>query len=152
MLFDARIWGGEAVTAEESLKIAVLCLRQDLTAFYRERRRRHPNDPLTMVHDITPKMFGARDTPKLKFSGAETWGFVLYMVQALQRYSQFLPPMAAGLREGGVLLVRTQEILRGCGAKPDPSSVQEPASYMNRAAVIVIAQHWGRTYTDAPVF
>lgn len=135
MLFDARVWAAAAGTGEEAFKVTVLCMRQDLTAFYKARKADRPDEELTRVHDLTTKMFGTRERPKLKLSGAETWSFMLYLVYAVQKFQNSLPPKATELLEAGKLLVRLHDILREEGALPTRSAIQDrqgPKAPINR--------------------
>ena len=73
--------------------MCILCMRNELGEFYTARRQSHPDETLTRANDLTVKMFGTRTEPALKMSGAETCGFMLYLLSALESHGPSLPPL-----------------------------------------------------------
>jgi hypothetical protein len=126
-LLDSPVFGGSACTSEEQLHSSVLLLREDLTRFYLERHAADPSEGLTRVHDATLKMFGARGAPKMRLSGAETWGFVLYLTHAMQRKADQLPDGAARIRQAGEVMIRLNKALTAHGANPTMAALQDRA-------------------------
>ena len=59
-------------TQDERERNGLLVLRHRLLAWYKKRKRENTNESITEVHDITPKMVGTYNDPKLKLKGAET--------------------------------------------------------------------------------
>eukprot|EP00969_Alexandrium_andersonii_P054208 2386439-Alexandrium_andersonii.AAC.1 len=60
-------------------------------------------------------MLGNRDRPKFKVSGAECWGVLLFLVQALEKHAGAVGEAGGLLREAGVCCVRMMEILQDTG-------------------------------------
>lgn len=100
-LLEAGIWGAPSDPTEERHQIGVLCMRTELSQFYEEYKRNNRDAPLTTLHDLTVKMLGTRNDPALHMSGAETWGFLLYLLWYLSRHRAALPPSWRSLHEAG---------------------------------------------------
>eukprot|EP00969_Alexandrium_andersonii_P197125 8709517-Alexandrium_andersonii.AAC.1 len=76
-------------------------MRAELSRWYKARQRTH-QDNLTRAHDLTLKMLGGTPmTPKLALSGAETWGFMLFLINCLERYQPLLPESSRSWLEAG---------------------------------------------------
>ena len=131
-LLDATVWVSPGGSAEERHKVQVLCLRNDLDNFYRERHRARPNENLTRVHDLTVKMFGTKSDPALKLSGAETWGFLLYLNHALDFYSHKLPAIAKTLLAAGRCLEKLYTTMQEASTTPSVAALQVSTRETNR--------------------
>jgi hypothetical protein len=127
LLLDNTIWGIAGMTADERHQAGVLAMRADLASFYRRHREQNPDDELTPVNDLTVKMFGSRSDPALHMSGAETWGFLLYLLWAGDKYKATLSAAGQVLREAGLCLQRIQLALRRSGPVPSPAQIQDRA-------------------------
>ena len=125
-LIDQKVYGPNAQTADELIIVSTASMRQALTGFYKQRHREYPHEELTRVHDLTPKMFGTREKPKLKLSGAETWGFLLFLVAEFARFSRVLPHPAPRFARSGALLVRMHDLLSGADVPLTPAAHQDP--------------------------
>ena len=127
MLLESAIWSSTATNQDERHEVAVLCLRSELGLWYDARKRTHPGEDLTVLHDLTVKMLGTKDAPALKMSGAETWGFLMFLVDGLEKHGAALGVEARRLREAGLLLIRFMTILATGGATLEPHELQDLA-------------------------
>lgn len=123
-LLDGSQWGVGAMNEEEHIRIAVLQMRSELRHFYRQHKADHPSETLTHANDLTLKMLGSRLHPKIKLSGAETWGFLLFVASALRTHKDAVGPRAATLQEAADRLIRIQRLSRQ-GAGSVPPGVQQ---------------------------
>ena len=114
-LLDASVRDRRPVTAEEKHQVCILCMRNELGEFYTARRQSHPDETLTRANDLTVKLFGSRNEPALKMSGAETWGFMLYLLSALKSHGPSLPPLRKRLFEAGQRLEHIYSVMQEHG-------------------------------------
>ena len=70
-------------------------------------------------------MIGTPDDPKLKLSGAETWGFVLFLTELLGQHGERFGAKGPQLREAGGCLIRIMDIFRGNSAALPPQDLQD---------------------------
>ena len=78
LCIESGIYDTAVGTSEETLHVAVLLLKTALKRFYRKHFR-ETGKQLTQVSDVTVKMVGSRNDPKLKTKGAESWGILLFV-------------------------------------------------------------------------
>lgn len=117
-------WSGAPSSAEDKAAVAVLCLRSDLHQFYGRHKKERPEEQLTQLNDLTAKMMGTRASPLTRMSGAESFGFAVYLTDTLRRFGGLIGPDAPVLVEAGENLVRIQRLSRGCAGKV-PLAVQQ---------------------------
>ena len=86
----AAIWalvrGGKytsRTSIEEQVATAVLVIRMELASFY--SRQAAAGVELTHVTKFRAKTIGENSDPKLRTKGAETWGFLLFVHEQMQR-------------------------------------------------------------------
>jgi len=108
-------WFGVLGTAEETLQIAVLCLKHQLMGFYKQHHRGNPNENLTRVADFTLKMVGKESAPKCKTKGAETYGVMLFLLSVLEQHSPHLTQCGRQLIIAGKALSNMLDALANCG-------------------------------------
>ena len=89
---------GIAGTEEEAVRRIILVIRSRLFAWYKRRAAEHPNEELTRLSDLAPKMVGAT---KLKTKAAETWGFAIFLLDELDQYGDRGPEDWQRLRLAG---------------------------------------------------
>lgn len=132
IIIRAGIWLGGETTQEKRDTIALTQFRSSLHAWYRVRHDNNPEEKLTRVHDMTIKMIGSPTQPTFKFSGAETWGLMLFMTHCLRVHSAVIGhDIARPLGEGGEMLVRYIEVVRA-----QPMNVTPPVIQDHRKTVV----------------
>ena len=111
----ANVWSSQGNVPFAEL---LLRLRADLFAFYSAYKKQKLQHPLTELKDITAKMLGNSENPKLKTKGAETWGFFLWLVKVISQHRLKLGAEGPHLQEAAraleavvVLLHRSGKIL-----------------------------------------
>lgn len=105
-----------ADTSEENLVTAILLLRGEMFDWYTKWESEHPSDQVTKMGDLTLKMIGrTAATSKLKLKAMETFWFLRFLLDLLQRYLNQLPPVAERLMEAGHCLCEYINLLRNCG-------------------------------------
>ena len=95
------------------------------TRWYKEHET-VAKDGLARVHDITAKSLGTKNGRRLCMSGAETWGFLLFLVHCLEKYRSRLSDLASNLLVVGKTFVRMQEVF-GSGEANLPTSIVHDA-------------------------
>jgi len=106
---------GHGVGGEAGLVPAVLAIRHALFGFYDRRHAALPEENLTRVSDMVPAMLGTSADPKLKTKGAETWGFLFFLLDELRRWGAKLGAEVDRLLRAGEALVQMVLLWRGCG-------------------------------------
>ena len=124
-LLDAGVWGPLEGNLEESLRIAVLTLRNSLWSWYEQRHETFPEEHLTRLADLVPSMLGNSSSPKLKTKASETWGVALFVNDMLLRFGHRLDDEAPLLQEAGQSLVDIISIMRANGNVLPPSARQD---------------------------
>ena len=71
----------------------------------------HPEENLTRLGDLTIKMLGAMDNPRLKTKAMDTYGVLLFW-SVFPRYRLRVGPEYEKLLEAGQLVLRYVEILK----------------------------------------
>jgi hypothetical protein len=114
---------GAIGTAEENLAAALLGLRHDLMQWYKDSSGEFPY--LTRLSDLTAKMIGKPLARRCKTKGAETWGFMLFLISVLTRSSAFFGAGGAAYLTAGRHLKRVVDIWHEHGTNVPPSAVQD---------------------------
>jgi hypothetical protein len=122
-LFSSEIFGTVG-TAEENLQTAVLIIKSQLMAWYKDHQRANPSRVLTRVGDLTAKMVGTKHKPRCKTKGAETFGMALFLTDMLRKYSVRLGSAGKRLERAGSALLRLVEIWDSCGRVMDAAARQ----------------------------
>ena len=102
------VWGQHA-TAEETFANAVTACRHQLDTWYKARQQQRPDEHLTRINNFTKKVVGDPDAKKLKTKGAETWGFLLFLLDKLNANLVRLGPQ-------GPKLLATAKVVGRAGA------------------------------------
>ena len=123
-LLKANVFGVVADTNEESLQIAILCLRAELIQWYDNFARENPGVPVSRLGDLTPKMLGSFDSPKLKTKAMETFWILRFLIGTLQKFRQTLGPDFDRLRSASEILFQYVTILKGHGPRLPPDVLQ----------------------------
>ena len=95
---------GNLGNAVENINAATLVLRDSLMRFYSTYCKEHPHEDLTRVADLTLKMLGTADDPKIKTKGAETWGVFLFLISELRIRHSMVGAEAERLIHAGDML------------------------------------------------
>ena len=86
-----------AGTGDEQLQVGCLLSPQQLRNWHKQRRHLNPDERLTRINCIIPKMVGKRQGPMLKSKGAEAWGLVSFLIDIFTRH-------------GGAIVSRTENL------------------------------------------
>jgi hypothetical protein len=124
--------------ADENLRAAVMVLRNSLVAWYKQRRADHPHESLTEISDLTVKMVGSRNEPKLKTKGAETWAFSLFLIDQLRKLGPLAGPDHLRLLHAGECLQRMVQIW-GAHGWTIPEAAQEQLMESYNAHIALMA-------------
>ena len=79
---------GDGGASEENLANGVLAFRAMLTAFYKRRHAQNPAENLTRITNFNMKLLGSRAAQCLKTKGAETYGLLKFLIEALGSYRE----------------------------------------------------------------
>ena len=125
-LIDSDVFP-KAGTSEENVQNAVLLLRAQLMAWYRQQQRERPERSLTRVSDLTVKMIGSRHDPKCKTKGAETFGLLLFLNSQLATHRLILGRTGQRLLRAGTCLVELVDKWASCWRVLSPADIQAHA-------------------------
>lgn len=106
---------GSIGTADENLITACMAMQSSLMSWYKMRHAENPQENLTRISSLKPKMIGSRTAPVLKTKAAETWGLLLFMVHVLDLYGQRLGSDCRRLLTAGRDLETIVRIFKGHG-------------------------------------
>lgn len=134
-LLVAPVWGVTSANAPERIVLHLLRLRSQLMDWYSSRARMYPDEHLTQVADLTIKMLGSESNPKLRTKAMETYGIMLYLIDALERHERDLPPCCRALREAAIALERFIQICKRHGSVLPASAQQEPSKLNSNVSI-----------------
>ncbi len=121
-LLESNIWGALEATREDSLDVAVSCLRAELWTWYEQGPFKNT---VTRVSDLTAKMLGGPSSHKLRTKGMETLGFFHFSIMCMERYQGRLDANGHRLLEAGKCMVRWLDIVDRNPTPVPPSAIQE---------------------------
>ena len=98
MLAGAR--GGHPAI-DETLENGAMVIRVELKGWYSRRHRARPEENITRISKFRRKLLGDPSDKKLRTKGAETWGFLLYLLDTLETKLAVAGPGAAALLKAG---------------------------------------------------
>lgn len=116
-LLKANYWGALG-SDREKFQINVLSLRTHLKQWYKKWAAAKPDQPLTQLADLRPKMLGTSQSPKLAMKGLETYGFALFLEDVLRgcvAADEHVVPFARPLLRSGQCLLRYISVLKENG-------------------------------------
>jgi hypothetical protein len=128
VLLKSSIWGLLEASEGARLQVSVHQMRAALFKWYDEWAKEHPDEPLTRINNITYKMIGDQWNPRLKLKAMETYGFLVFLLAMVRKYTAQVGPTSAALLESGNCLVRYVQILKGAGANLTPREKQDTRS------------------------
>ena len=108
----SSIWATGPEAGSEKLQVTFLNIRSELRHFYEEFQKANASQQLSRVSNLTWKMLGSSERPKLKTRAAETYGLLLFAVHLLDKFKSHFPQDAKPLSEAGVLLLRYVTVVR----------------------------------------
>lgn len=104
-------------TAPARLQESCTRLQAALTTWCRNRRKSHPNEPVTEVQEVTPYILGSsREDQKLGLKGGETKSMFLYL-------DEVLPSHAAAVANGEHMLAASRALKRHLAVMKDAPRV-----------------------------
>ena len=86
---------GDKPTQDEIIESAVIAIRKELAAWYKRRARDHPDERLTRISKFRRKTIGDRADQKLRTKGAETYGFMMFLLDMLATRGKVIGPAVA---------------------------------------------------------
>ena len=119
------VWGAARAPSAEQIILSILAMRAELFSWYKARHAAYPDENLTRVSDMTPKMIGTPNDPLMKTKAMETYGFLLFLIDMLAKYGGDVGNDAVKLQEAGQLIVRYLAILRSSPINMSAAHVQE---------------------------
>ena len=113
-------------------------IRAELKAWYKEHHREFPEEQLTRISDITVKMIGTANKPRLKTKGLETWGFLLFIIKLLHKHSPHMDGnIFRPLVEAGEMLVQHTRIMQNHGWNIPPAQRQAMLNSLQRHVTLM---------------
>lgn len=103
-LIDADAWQTGMAHAVERAQESCIRIQAGLHQWCRQRRRSHPNEPLTEVQDITVQTIGTRDYQRLGLKGGETKTLMLFLQERLAQWHGTVEHGGRMLEAGGALI------------------------------------------------
>ena len=131
LLINGGAWGQHG-SQEETFHAAVLAIRVELNQFYSARHRAHPTEGLTRISSFRHKTLGDPSDPKLRTKGAETWGFLLFLVLHCTAKFSSLGDAGLGLLEAGRALVKMVQDWQSAPAVLTPAQIRASFASWNK--------------------
>lgn len=112
---------------DEQEQLGVIRMRSELWLWYADQRRREPDRDISMVHDLTVGMFGARGSPSMHhLGGAQIKSLVGFFVSLLEKYTHSVPqPQGAYLVKAGRAALQIQNITYMHGRRMPQAATQQ---------------------------
>ena len=130
---------GAAGTGDENVSVAILSMRSALMSFYKSRHAQHPAEGLTRVPDFSAKTVGSKAKQVLKTKGAETYGFMKFLIQTLTLYRERVGPHWQRLLLAGECLDRIVDIWQTCDwIIPEQQREEGMRLYCKHVALMVV--------------
>jgi hypothetical protein len=123
MLLRAGVWGTLAGTESEAVRIALVALKSQLSTWYSSPDGRGT----TQVSKLTLKMIGTHANQALKLKAMETYGFLLFLSDAVQKQLPRLGPKGPLYLEAGLCLVRYVDLVKSAPVNV-PEAVRQVAA------------------------
>ena len=123
LLLKSRAFGPHP-SSQAQHSVAISILRGMLLNWYSEFEESNTRSPLSQLNDLTMKMLGTAAALKLKMRAAETFGFTIFLIRMLEKYSFYITG-AGPLIESGQRLVRIVDVISDSGVKLSISTRQD---------------------------
>ena len=107
-------WGGNQATQHEGLLVACASIKSELRHWYKQRRRLHPTEDLTRIASFSHRLVGTRAEPVLKTKGAETYGFMLFLTDAMKPFPNRFGTEGRAFLEAMLSLEKMIQIWKRC--------------------------------------
>ena len=112
-LVQNDVWKVGVPTQEERYILCIQRLRSELFAWYKERKRLSPQDPLYELQELKQSMMGTPEQPELATKAAETGTLIEFCAYALQVHQAAIRrEEIAPLIQVGRALVAGRELMR----------------------------------------
>lgn len=99
-------------------------MRAELGDFYRRRRAAHPGEKLTQIGGFSKRTLGDAGDRKLRTKAAETWTFLLFLIDRLGVNPKRLGAEDPSLLAAARALQRLVEHWNSCGPTLRPHEIQ----------------------------
>ena len=93
LIAEAHAWGRYG-NIDDTYATAVLVIRAELKVFYRKYDRANPLKKLTRVHGFSRRTLGTPSERTCRTKAAQTWGFLLFLIDRMEAFLHFLPAEA----------------------------------------------------------
>ena len=132
-LLDGDSWELHTGTVEERTELGVQIMLRDLFAWYSERAAQFPNEKLTHLQTLKTSMLGESEIGPLKTKAAETYGLLLFALDAVLKHSTKIK-QSKELHECGAELLKVLTIMKREGAKLSTEAYKEQ-QYLDAAVI-----------------
>ena len=138
--FRASIWA-RASTIEELVEASLVVMRDRYRRWF-SNRRRQSKEGLTEVCDITRKMVGSVEAPQLKLKGAETWSFLLFLKDELEKDSFRLLPNHDRFLAASRCLVGLVQTWKAAAWRMTEGEIETCFGFFNRFVAVTSGVAW----------
>ena len=125
-LLSVGIWGSRSGGDAETTRLALASLKSQLSAWYSSAA---PRD-VTQISKLTLKMIGTKANQALKLKAMETYGFLLFLTDALLKHRGKLGTDGDMYYESGLCLVKYVDLVKSAPVNV-PVSTQQDVSRTN---------------------
>ena len=107
-LLDSNLWGSSCATQEDKQTVSISLFKHDLFAFYQRYDHQHRDSNISRLAAVTPGMLGMGRSASRRFKAKamETFGVALYLIEALEKYSDHVGFMGHECFVAGKLILR----------------------------------------------
>jgi hypothetical protein len=122
---DKDVWNTNALSADVRVASSCRRLREDLFAWYKQKRRDDPEEPLYVLSDLTPNMIGTAAKHCLSTKAAETGTLLEFARDLVRTHRVKIGVKASALLLVGDALVQIRNCMRAASKRLTPGQAQE---------------------------
>ena len=123
ILIQSGIFGAVG-TMDQRVQVSILALANMLGHWYKRRHRLDVTEKLTRIHNLQKGRLGDNADPQCKTKAAETWGFMLFLLDTLRLHINRLPARARTLVSAGEALVELMGVFDAASTRLTGEEIQ----------------------------
>jgi hypothetical protein len=131
MVINSGVFG-RVGTQDERIQIAIIALGNMLNHWYKRRHSANPLEKLTRITTFKRGRVGDPGDPQCKTKGAETWGFMLFLLDVMHTHLARLPDNARRVMDAGLALKGLMDLFDAAGPRLTSVEIQQAWDFYSR--------------------
>ena len=115
---------GRRGSLEEQIQVGIIAMGNMLDHWYKRRHAADREEGLTRITKLSRGRFGTMQDQFFKAKGAETWGFMLFLLDILDTHKDRLPQEAQVLLSAGRALEELMDVFDNAETRMTNSEIQ----------------------------